>query len=39
MPAQVGVDLTGAEQLRLIVTNAGDDYYSDHAAWGGAVIR
>ena len=38
-PVEVDVDLTGAEQLKLIATDAGDDYFSDHAAWGDALIR
>jgi hypothetical protein len=38
-PARVDVDISGADRLRLIVTDAGDNIYSDHAAWGGAAIR
>jgi len=38
-PAEVNVDLRGADQLRLLVTDAGDGIGSDHATWGGAAIR
>ncbi|NOY81702.1 MAG: hypothetical protein GXP31_11960 [Kiritimatiellaeota bacterium] len=35
-PAPVNVDLAGAEQLRLYVTDAGDGISSDHAVWAMA---
>ncbi len=38
-PARVDVDISRADRLRLVVTDAGDNIYSDHAVWGGAVIR
>jgi hypothetical protein len=38
-PAEVDVALLGADRLRLIATDAGDDRYSDHAAWGEAMLR
>lgn len=38
-PAEVDVALRGADRLRLIANDAGDDRYSDHAAWCGAVLR
>jgi len=37
--APVDADITGADQLRLVVTDAGDGINSDHAAWGGAIIQ
>jgi hypothetical protein len=38
-PAEVDIALRGADRLRLIATDAGDGYYSDHAAWGAAALR
>jgi hypothetical protein len=38
-PAEVDVDITGAQQLRLRATDGGDNYYSDHAAWGNARVE
>ncbi len=35
-PVPVNVDLTGAEQLRLYVTDAGDGISCDHAVWAMA---
>ena len=36
---KVDIDLTGAEQLRLTVGDAGNGIGSDHAAWGGARLE
>ncbi len=38
-PAPVDVDVAGATQLRLRVTNAGDSNYSDHATWAEAMLQ
>jgi len=38
-PATVDVDLTGAEQLRLRVTDGGDGISSDHAVWAEAMVQ
>ncbi len=38
-PAKVDVAISGADRLRLVVTDAADNHYSDHAAWGGAALR
>jgi len=38
-PVEVDVTIRGAERLRLIATDGGDNINSDHAAWGGAVLR
>ncbi len=35
-PKQVDVDLSGLEQVLLVVTNAGDDNHNDHADWADA---
>ena len=32
------VDLTGKNQLRLVVTGGGDNLYYDHADWAGATL-
>ena len=38
-PAQnVRVDVTGGYELRLVVNNAGDNYYYDHANWADAKL-
>jgi hypothetical protein len=37
--ADVEVDITGAEQLRLTTTDGGDNIYSDYAVWADARIR
>ena len=34
----VNVDVTGKQQLKLIVTDAGDNVYYDHADWAGARL-
>jgi glucose/arabinose dehydrogenase len=34
----VDVDITGAQQLRLVVTDAGDNINFDHADWAGARL-
>ncbi len=33
------VDVSGVEMLRLVAGDAGDGIASDHAAWGGALLR
>jgi hypothetical protein len=38
-PVAVDVDISGADRLRLTVTDAGDNINSDHAAWGGAMLQ
>jgi alpha-galactosidase len=37
-PVILSVNLTDAQQMTLLVTNAGDDYHYDHADWAGAYI-
>ena len=37
-PHLLSVDLTGAQLLELVVTDAGDDITNDHADWAGAAI-
>lgn len=36
---EVSVDISGAEQLRLMTTDGGDNIYGDHAVWAGARVR
>ena len=36
---EVSVDLGGADQLRLSVTDGGDGYRSDHADWADAMLQ
>ena len=38
-PQQVDADITGAEQLRLITTDGGDNIHCDHAVWAEARIQ
>jgi len=38
-PQDVDVDLSGASQLRLVCTDAGDNINSDHATWAGARVQ
>ncbi|MDH6219163.1 NPCBM/NEW2 domain-containing protein [Streptomyces pseudovenezuelae] len=39
MPAQpITADVTGAQVVRLVVTNGGDGFDSDHADWAGAQL-
>jgi hypothetical protein len=38
-PAKIEVDISGATQLRLRVTDAGDGISSDHAVWADAQIQ
>ncbi|NQT85431.1 NPCBM/NEW2 domain-containing protein, partial [bacterium] len=38
-PAAIDVDIRGADQIRLVVTDAGDTVHSDHAAWAGVRIE
>ncbi|GGO19130.1 NPCBM/NEW2 domain-containing protein [Deinococcus humi] len=39
-PVQLaGVDVTGVQALKLVVTNGGDDINDDHADWAGARLR
>jgi hypothetical protein len=38
-PVAIDVDITGAEKLRLRVTNGGDNNYSDHATWAEAMVQ
>src|SRR5205823_5760558 len=38
-PLTVDVSIAGASELRLVVTNGGDDYNSDHADWADARIE
>lgn len=37
-PVHLDVNLAGAKQLRLVVSDAGDGIDSDHADWGGAYL-
>ena len=37
-PVAVRVDLAGSTRLELVVTDAGDGYYGDHADWADARI-
>jgi len=37
-PKLLSVDLTGANQMKLVVTDGGDGMDSDHADWAGAVV-
>ena len=34
----VSVDVTGRQQLQLVVTDGGDNYYWDHSDWAGAML-
>ena len=36
--ANVSVDLTGARELKLVVTDAGDGHHHDHADWADARL-
>lgn len=38
-PLSVDVDLTGAQQLRLITTDGGDGIACDHAEWADARLK
>jgi hypothetical protein len=38
-PQEVNVDLTGADQLRLITTDGGDGISCDHAVWAEAKVE
>jgi hypothetical protein len=38
-PQEVSVDLTGADQLRLVTTDGGDGIACDHATWADARIE
>ena len=38
-PARIDVDITGADQLRLITTDGGDGIACDHAVWGLASVH
>jgi hypothetical protein len=35
----VEVDITGAERLRLMTTDGGDNIHSDYAVWADARIQ
>ncbi|MDV6373253.1 NPCBM/NEW2 domain-containing protein [Deinococcus arenicola] len=35
----VDVNITGRKELKLVVTDAGDNYYSDHADWTQPTLR
>jgi hypothetical protein len=37
--AEVDADVSGATELRLTVTDAGDGHYSDHAVWADARLE
>jgi glucose/arabinose dehydrogenase len=37
-PLAVSVRISGVQELRLVVTDAGDNIYSDHADWGNARV-
>ncbi len=37
--AEVDVDLSGAEQLKLVVTDGGDNIHADHGAWADARLE
>ncbi|WP_415787824.1 NPCBM/NEW2 domain-containing protein, partial [Deinococcus saxicola] len=34
----VNIDIAGRKELKLMVTDAGDNNYYDHADWGGAIL-
>ena len=36
---EVGVEITGAEKLRLVTTDAGDGIACDHAVWAQARVE
>jgi alpha-galactosidase len=36
---EVDVDIAGANALRLVVTDAGDNIHSDHGVWAGARLE
>lgn len=36
---EVDVDITGAAQIRLLTTDAGDNIFCDHAVWAEARVR
>ena len=38
-PRAVSVDLSGVQNLRLVVTDAGNGIQFDHADWGAATVR
>lgn len=38
-PAEVKVDLAGADAIRLLTTDGGDNINSDHAVWAEALIQ
>jgi hypothetical protein len=38
-PQDVDADTTGAQQLRLVTTDGGDNIHCDHAAWAEARIE
>jgi alpha-glucosidase len=36
---EIDVPLEGVQRLRLVVTDAGDNYFADCANWAGARVR
>jgi alpha-galactosidase len=38
-PKAIDVDISGADRLRLLVTDGGDGIAWDHAAWGNPMLR
>ena len=38
-PQEVDADITGAQQLRLVTTDGGDNTHCGHAAWAEARIE
>jgi len=38
-PVELRADVTGASQIRLVVTDGGDDHYSDHAVWADVRLE
>jgi alpha-L-fucosidase len=35
----IEVDISGAEAIRLVTTDAGDNIHADHAVWGAARVE
>lgn len=38
-PQEIELDISGADQLRLLCTDAGDNINADHAVWAGAILQ
>jgi hypothetical protein len=35
----IDIDIRGADQLRLVTTDAGDNVHADHAVWADARVE